>query len=745
VLGKRGSSEPAPNGAKVEPAAAASVEQADAELKIVEGQRAVVEPAGASVEPVEVEPAVVKPVEPWAAEVDSGPVLYRFAVDSLAELSTQLRESGAGDTDLILVVPAAGATVLAEADELVDAATLMGGICVAVSAVPLASPAVAQSVEAAVADATDSPMLRCHPHPYGLVGPAGPIRSLLADMAEGGSDADRLTTAVLSGRHDVVLDVSSQFFHVLDGTGTDLIMDDGRAYAGAEQPLVVIHLDPNSRAAPPRVPDRVEQGDPEQRFAVPWHSADGFGLYTLRVDSLAQLSSELKALNADDADVVLVLPDQGALVAAEPDELIDAARLSGGICVAASPVALASPNVAQQVELAVAAAAGSPVLRCHPYPCGLLGPAGPLRALLADLVGSGSDANQLTAVVLSGSHDMVLDISSQVFHVLDGSGTDVVVIAGRAHAGDEQPLVLIDPSRDGRALALIKPQPLDTGDVDAGGLPSGDRRGFELPISEPRSTVPREVPPEPPPAVPPEPPPAVPPEPPPAVPPEPPPAVPPEPPPAARSEVQRTVPARCEPDPVDGSARDLVRLLRYQGAIASTGEVTAAAPDVLVMPLWTPEFCAAVVRTAEAAALWEKLPDEPPSTTGTWLHDLVPRLLVLLESDVQDRIWPLLQAEWPGAVATPLHGALVLRCEASGQGKGSDGHHDVAQLSGSVRLNDGYLGGALLLPRQHWDDGAAPVGALGVWPALLTHPYDTGSVTRGVKYRLALWWGLPAA
>src|SRR5579859_8283971 len=58
---------------------------------------------------------------------------------------------------------------------------------------------------------------------------------------------------------------------------------------------------------------------------------------------------------------------------------------------------------------------------------------------------------------------MVLDTTSQILHVLDGTGTDAVLIAGRAQVGDEQPLVLIDPTPDHRALALISSDPVDEG------------------------------------------------------------------------------------------------------------------------------------------------------------------------------------------------------------------------------------------------------------------------------------------
>ena len=180
----------------------------------------------------------------------------------------------------------------------IEAARLFGGICVAASPVPLASPGVAWQVERAVAEATGSPVLRCHPHPGAMVGPVGAVRSLLAALVGGGSDADRMTEAVLSGRHDVVLDISSQFFHVLDGTGTDVDMVAGRARVGDEQPLVLIDPGPDARTT--ALNDAVERPygmDHQDTSGQPIPVAR---LHRLAVASLAQLATELDAAGADD-------------------------------------------------------------------------------------------------------------------------------------------------------------------------------------------------------------------------------------------------------------------------------------------------------------------------------------------------------------------------------------------------------------------------------------------------------------
>jgi hypothetical protein len=87
---------------------------------------------------------------------------------------------------------------------------------------------------------------------------------------------------------------------------------------------------------------------------------------------------------------------------------------------------------------------------------------------------------------------------------------------------------------------------------------------------------------------------------------------------------------------------------------------------------------------------------------------------------------------------------VVVRQEAGEAGGAVQKPPAAAVLGGSVRLNEGYGGGALLFPRQTWDDGRMPVGSIGLWPWSESHPRRVESVTRGVKYALNLSWRRPS-
>jgi len=70
-------------------------------------------------------------------------------------------------------------------------------------------------------------------------------------------------------------------------------------------------------------------------------------------------------------------------------------------------------------------------------------------------------------------------------------------------------------------------------------------------------------------------------------------------------------------------------------------------------------------------------------------------------------------------------------------------HHDVAQVSASIKLNDDYEGAELEFPRQGWTNADMPVGTLVTWPSLVTHPHATRPLRSGVKYSLTIWCELP--
>jgi 2OG-Fe(II) oxygenase superfamily len=183
-------------------------------------------------------------------------------------------------------------------------------------------------------------------------------------------------------------------------------------------------------------------------------------------------------------------------------------------------------------------------------------------------------------------------------------------------------------------------------------------------------------------------------------------------------------------------------LLSYEGAVTGGDDLRPIGPDVFVTPFWTPEFCALVVAAAEATGAFEPQPDDPVPGHEVSLAVISPRLFEAVQDDLGLRIWPRLQREWPHIDYYGLRDAFVIRY-ALGEQESLRIHHDVAQVSASVKLNDDYEGAELSFPRQQVTNESAAVGELLAWPSLVTHPHRTEQLQRGVKYALTIWFELP--
>ena len=186
---------------------------------------------------------------------------------------------------------------------------------------------------------------------------------------------------------------------------------------------------------------------------------------------------------------------------------------------------------------------------------------------------------------------------------------------------------------------------------------------------------------------------------------------------------------------------DLEMILGYKGA-QSDGDAVEVAGDIVCMPFWTPEFCEVVIRAAEATGAFDSDPSDPVPGHEVSLAVISPRLFEAVEQDIGIRMWPQIKKWWPLVDYYGLRDAFVIKY-AMGQQEHLRMHHDVAQVSASIKLNDNYEGGVLEFPRQSFDNFNVPVGSLIAWPSLVTHPHASTPLKNGVKYSLTIWCELP--
>lgn len=189
---------------------------------------------------------------------------------------------------------------------------------------------------------------------------------------------------------------------------------------------------------------------------------------------------------------------------------------------------------------------------------------------------------------------------------------------------------------------------------------------------------------------------------------------------------------------------DLQQILGYQGAIPEPDDetMTEVGPEMWSTPFWTPTYCRTIIRAAEAVGAFEPQPDDPVPGYEVSLAVISPRLFEAVQDDLGLRIWPRLRTVWPYVDYYGLRDVFVIKY-ALGQQETLRIHHDVAQLSASVKLDDAYEGGELDFPRQGVTNAGVPVGHLLAWPSLVTHPHQSLQLVSGVKYSLTMWFELP--
>ena len=187
---------------------------------------------------------------------------------------------------------------------------------------------------------------------------------------------------------------------------------------------------------------------------------------------------------------------------------------------------------------------------------------------------------------------------------------------------------------------------------------------------------------------------------------------------------------------------DIERILGYRDAIDDSEPLRVVAPELVTVSCLTPQFCAALIRAAEACGGFDPHPDDPVPGHELSLTQISPRLFDALQNDLGSRIWPQLQRQWEHIDYFGLNDAFIIKYERGAQEE-LRLHHDVAQVSGSIKLNDDYTGAELEFPRQGFTNADLPVGSLLAWPSLVTHPHRSTPLTSGTKYSLTLWFELP--
>ncbi len=187
---------------------------------------------------------------------------------------------------------------------------------------------------------------------------------------------------------------------------------------------------------------------------------------------------------------------------------------------------------------------------------------------------------------------------------------------------------------------------------------------------------------------------------------------------------------------------DLERILGYRDAVDSSLEIRKVAEEIFALSCWMPDFCGALIRAAELTGAFQINPNDPVPGHEVSLAVISPQLFNAVEVDFGLRIWPQLQQQWPLIDYHGIQDVFVIKYEV-GQQEELRMHHDVAQVSASIKLNDDYHGAELEFPRQNFSNREIKIGQMVAWPSLVTHPHRSAPIVSGVKYSATVWFELP--
>ena len=158
--------------------------------------------------------------------------------------------------------------------------------------------------------------------------------------------------------------------------------------------------------------------------------------------------------------------------------------------------------------------------------------------------------------------------------------------------------------------------------------------------------------------------------------------------------------------------------------------------DMLLVDFMSPKQCQNMIDIANAHNNWKSLDYDKFPAQELRLKEI--NLFEELEWHWDEYIKPIVEKHWKPLEMYGVRDAFVLKYDTSSQTKLAL-HHDASYVTGSVKLNDDYVGGELVFPRQDVSNINIPAGKLLLFPGAVTHPHECVDLINGTKYSLTIW------
>jgi len=109
-----------------------------------------------------------------------------------------------------------------------------------------------------------------------------------------------------------------------------------------------------------------------------------------------------------------------------------------------------------------------------------------------------------------------------------------------------------------------------------------------------------------------------------------------------------------------------------------------------------------------------------------------------IEDHWNTNVYPIVYKHWKPCHMWGMRDAFIIKYAMNMQ-RALPLHNDASLVTGSVKLNDEYLGGQLVFPRQDFHNADIPVGKCILFPGQCTHGHTSIPIIEGTKYSLTIW------
>lgn len=158
--------------------------------------------------------------------------------------------------------------------------------------------------------------------------------------------------------------------------------------------------------------------------------------------------------------------------------------------------------------------------------------------------------------------------------------------------------------------------------------------------------------------------------------------------------------------------------------------------DMLVVDFMTQEQCERLIELADNNNGWGSLSYDKFPAQEIRIKEL--GLWEELEKAWLEYIVPTVESYWKPLEMYGLRDGFVMRYDLETQ-TNLNLHHDASLVTGSVKLNDDYVGADLIYPRQGITNKDIAVGKCILFPGQLTHGHECLPLVRGTKYSFTIW------